>query len=714
MQNDFVLLEGYDQFSGSGTLSQTMAESTLTLDRTLSSAISLFAGAAFFQNYLPRYPTYTENGSGQYYSSGGGQKRASFADATARHQMLYNRYHKSRSMCSICHDVSNPALANLGLSGLPDQSSGQHLISEQYSASQYFHVERTFSEFMLSAYGQGPGAATNSEFQSQGASTITWAASCQDCHMMDVVGKGANKADAVLRPTGSSEHPQSGQPWHDQTGGNAWISRILASLDPNGPVYDPVNVQILNQGPSALTLDLSIGETPTTRGVELKAGSDRAKAQLLRAATLTNLGYNSQTGELSFRVLNNTGHKLISGFPEGRRMFLNIKVYYDVSLLQEINPYDVGVGTLKGLPLSYSPNSPPLEPHEVYIDPLVYEIHPTSSLTGETKTFHFVLATGRYKDNRIPPKGFLWQQAEARLSEPVWQGQSQATYYTSAEYAGGYDDVALTVAAGGSKVEIRLYYQGTSREYVEFLSDEINGVGLTLSSPAPSGEPQAYIIQTDPFFARLKAWGDAIWQLWYHNHGLDGGGQYIEAIVPYLMNTATLEVTPVPTPAESPTVAPTSTLLPTASPSLTPTATLTSTLTPTESPTLTPTESPTLTPTPTVTNTFTPTLTPTLEPTVTPSAQWSMTPTEVPTQVPTPVITATPVCIHDGDVNGDANNTAEDSQLAFYITLGVIQPTETQACSADCNNDGDVTAEDAQIIFYAAIGMGSCVDPLVD
>ena len=53
-------------------------------------------------------------------------------------------------------------------------------------------------------------------------------------------------------------------------------------------------------------------------------------------------------------VQNNTGHKLISGFPEGRRMFVNIKYYAaDGSIIHEINPYDATAGTLKGLTYPY-------------------------------------------------------------------------------------------------------------------------------------------------------------------------------------------------------------------------------------------------------------------------------------------------------------------------------------------------------------------------
>jgi hypothetical protein len=519
---------------GSGTLSQTEALKTYTADRTLAATIKRFSGQAFYDKFnMPVYPTYTENASGQYFVSTAADKRASFADAAAKHKMLYSRYHKSKYMCGTCHDVSNPVLANLGLSGLPDLSGGADLISEQYSAGRYFHVERTFSEFMLSAYGRG-GAATNPEFQA--LTNITAASKCQDCHMKDVRGYGCNKSGVPLRPDGSTEHPRSGLPHHDMTGGNAWVSHILASLDPAGPVYDPVNSALLKQGPAVLTLDLAAGETPVANGAALKAGSDRAKDQLKVAATVKDLNYDPVSGELTFKIQNNTPHKLISGFPEGRRMFANVRCYARGKLRYEVNPYDYEVGTLRGLPGSSA--SPALQTGQSYVDELVYEVHPRSDLTGEEHTFHFVLATGRSKDNRIPPKGFDIAAAVQRISEPVWHGVADPNYFTADEYAGGYDQVALNVGPGMAHIVITLYYQGTSREYIEFLRNEINGTSATLSSPTPSGEPSAYVIQTDPFFAKLKAWGNVIWQLWYHNHGLDGSGKSVDCIVPFKMTSA--------------------------------------------------------------------------------------------------------------------------------------------------------------------------------
>ena len=530
--NDWV---GY--WDEATSLSATEAAKTYTADRTQAAAIKLFSGQDFYtKTFFPKYPSYNENASGQYFVSSTGDKRASFADAEATHKMLYSRYHKSKYFCATCHDVSNPALANLGLSGLPDQSGGTDQISEQYAAHRYFHVERTFSEFMLSAYGQQGGAATNPEFLQQ--TGIDSVAMCQDCHMFDSVGRGCDKTKPPIRPIESIAHPNSGMPVHDLTGGNTWISHILGSLDPAGPIYDPVNAQILNKTTAQMMLDLDAGLSPKSNGAALAAGVERAKDQLRFAATIKDLLYDPATGSLQFKVQNNTGHKLISGFPEGRRMFLSITAWVNGRPAWRVNPYDYTVGTLKGLSPTTAPASPPLEPGEVYVDELVYEAAMKSDLTGENKTFHFVLATGRYKDNRIPPKGFDLAASYDRISQPVWNGVDAPDYFSADEYANGYHQVAINAPANAEYISIELYYQGTSREYVEFLRDQINGTGNTLSSPTPSGEAQAYIIQTDPFFQQLRVWGDVLWDLWVHNHGINGSGKSVAGIVPFQMTSA--------------------------------------------------------------------------------------------------------------------------------------------------------------------------------
>jgi hypothetical protein len=549
-------LNYWDETNQSDTPSQQEADLTYNEDILQAQNILLFNGSAFYDpNNLPISPDYTENASGQFFISAGSQKRASFADAAARHQMLYSRYHKSRFFCATCHDVSNPILANLGA------DVTQPLPTERNSAHSYYHVERTFSEFMLSDYSQAQGTPGKGPFAPNLYETShpdNLIGRCQDCHMRDVIGRACNKKGVPVRPTDSIEHPGSGQPLHDLTGGNAWISYILASTVGGSPNYDSFNDQLLNRGPAVLTLDLTQGE-----GIDpaaLLAGAERAKQQLQLAASIEDLNYNSTTGELSFRIQNNTGHKLISGFPEGRRIFVNIKAYDAGELIYEVNPYDSNAGTLKDLDYHYQPDPilplpEDLNDAETHIDELVYEMHPMSALTWEDETFHFALATDRYKDNRIPPKGFRIGQATTRLVQPRWHGADAPGYFTAAEYTGGYDDVSLAnygiSIPGADLVEVSLYYQTTSREYIEFLRDEINKTGnLTLYGPdnpltTPDGtlhnqtfatenglnlDPNdAYLIQDDPFFERLKAWGTTIWDLWTHNMNVPGGAPLLMA-----------------------------------------------------------------------------------------------------------------------------------------------------------------------------------------
>ncbi len=338
----------WDETGASDDPSQPAADTTRGQDATEAGQLLLFNGEPLYgPDDRPARPGYDESGSGQYYLSTGSQKRASFADAAARHQMLYSRYHKSKYFCATCHDVSNPILANHLLGGVgvdetrADFGPGRTLWTEDNPAYSYFHVERTFSEFMLSDYGQpggAPGLGPFAPSQFETSLPGNHIGKCQDCHMRDVVGVACNKNGVPVRPDDSVEHPQSGQPLHDLTGGNVWVPTVLASAVPGSANYDSFNDQKLNQGPAVLTLDLGqgLGIDPAA----LLAGADRARQQLQLAASIQNLAYDAASGALSFRIQNQTGHKLISGFPEGRRMFVNVKAYSGGSLIYEVNPYD--------------------------------------------------------------------------------------------------------------------------------------------------------------------------------------------------------------------------------------------------------------------------------------------------------------------------------------------------------------------------------------
>ena len=88
-----------------------------------------------------------------------------------------------------------------------------------------------------------------------------------------------------------------------------------------------------------------------------------------------------------------------------------------------------------------------------------------ASATGlpEGRSFHLVLNNVIMKDNRIPPRGFSNANFAAVQAAPV------AYSYADGQY---WDDTIYAIPAGARRAEVRVYYQTSSREYMEFLRDE--------------------------------------------------------------------------------------------------------------------------------------------------------------------------------------------------------------------------------------------------
>jgi hypothetical protein len=478
--------------------------------------IRAFNGNALFDGAgRPLANGWTENASAQFFISSDADTRGPYADSFAGHRGVYSRYEKSKYYCASCHDISNPVLANLPFAGATPGDGTTVLKTESAPAYSYAPVERTFSEFMLSDFAQPGGAPGEGRFAPTVFTTPhvgNAIASCQDCHMPMVTGMNASYPGALYRSVMSVDHPRTANAEHDLTGANALSPALLAAAVAGSPNYDATIAGLLGKGASTLTF--SFGQGVPLDAYALLAARNRALDTLARAAEVTALSYDAATGATSFRVRNLTGHKLPSGFPEGRRAFVNIRLFAKGALVHEVNPYDATIGTLKGLPAAYSPASPALSSKESYRDELVYEARSKSALTGEAETLHFALATGFEKDNRIPPRGFRIAEAAARMVVPAAGGVDAPSLFTAAEYGGGYDEVALTLPTGADRVEVQLLHQTITREYVEFLRSELAGTAKTLPSPTLSGEPKAYVVQTDPFFAKLAAWGETTWALW--------------------------------------------------------------------------------------------------------------------------------------------------------------------------------------------------------
>jgi hypothetical protein len=351
-------------------------------------------------------------GNGMYIIDPTGARRGPFVNAASGHPVLVSPFHREAALCGTCHDVSNPAFEKDGNGNYPPNPFDTP--PADTSAHTLMPIERTYSEWFYSEYNT-PGGV----FAPQFGGNMEFVATCQDCHMRDVTGQGCNLTPPI----------RDDLPLHDMTGGSTWLPGLLSTLYP-GEVDDAA----------------------------IQAGIQRARYMLQNAAELAIAQVGS---DLEVTVTNNSGHKLPTGYPEGRRIWINVK-FYDAgsNLISESGAYDPATGVL-----SHDP--------EVKI----YETKPgldadTASLVGVDPgpSFHFVLNNKIYKDNRIPPRGFTNAAYDGFGGSPVGHTYADGQYW---------DDTLYTIPPNAASAEVTLYYQSTSLEYITFLRDEnqTNSVG---------------------------------------------------------------------------------------------------------------------------------------------------------------------------------------------------------------------------------------------
>lgn len=166
---------------------------------------------------------------------------------------------------------------------------------------------------------------------------------------------------------------------------------------------------------------------------------------------------------LNVRIINQTGHKLPTGYPEGRRMWINVKFFNGASqLLAERGAYNAATALLSA------------DDTKVYEGKLGISAD-LAPIVGQPAGvgFHFALNNVWLKDNRIPPRGFTNAGFTAVQAAPVDYSYADGQYW---------DDTSFTMPVDTSRVEVRVFYQVASREYIEFLRDQntTNTAGDTL------------------------------------------------------------------------------------------------------------------------------------------------------------------------------------------------------------------------------------------
>ncbi len=442
-------------------------------------------------------PKKSFSGSAAMVLWGGPERMGPYGDGQASHPSLRSTFLRSNDMCGTCHDVSNPVTGDLahnngalvplapgtfsGVVGTPvaDKAAFKNF------PYKYGVIERTFSEAQASALGTthvGAYGSLPAELQAGAIAAAHRAAlastptgdyadgarrsfTCQTCHMPPLPGEGCRFAQA-----------RQDLAVHDLVGANYWLADAILHQD------------------AANTLRFGGGLGPNEIA-GMRDGQVRARRQLELAAGVTVRGD-------TVRVVNLTGHKLFTGYPEGRRMWLAME-WLDESgaILREDGAYGpiqvqmfgqthtvetildlagtntriyeakpgitsrwaqqlLGFGRSAALPLTFDRATGAVTK--------TLGQHAASPAAPDVSTFHFVLNNTIVSDNRVPPYGLRADAARQRNCTPV-----PATLYGNPGPGGTYqhwDELALAPPRGAMAARVRLMYQPTSYEYIQFLA----------------------------------------------------------------------------------------------------------------------------------------------------------------------------------------------------------------------------------------------------
>jgi len=310
------------------------------------------------------------------------------------HGVAKSSFHASSELCGVCHNISNPLLAD------DVRKEAPHLFG---------HIQRTYSEWLLSDFARRGKDGT-----------------CQSCHYKPVEGGGQASRFGDLRRKYFVMHgPVGGSTWVQDATFLVWKGRDL----------------------DRRALDLS---------------KQRAQLMLEEAASLE-MEF-PRPGYATLKVINKTGHKLPSGYEEGRRMWINA-VFMDSSgkVIKEIGKYGERQDAIFGKPATARTL---LDPDRTRVYEILFGISEARAEkygTRPGKSFHSVLNDYVIKDNRIPPEGFDNARFAEHLSAPVGASYADGQYW---------DEFEMELPEGCKRVVVKLMYESMSWDYLKFLADE--------------------------------------------------------------------------------------------------------------------------------------------------------------------------------------------------------------------------------------------------
>ena len=368
---------------------------------------------------------------------------ASYAQADQPpHAWSQSAFFNSSELCGTCHEVSSPTTSAGILKTL--------ILEDGTDTGRPFPMDRTYSEWLNSSYAE---ERFGNDFESGERidDIVRQGRTCQDCHL-----KTSDSPDARACTFDEPGFRTDELKLHQFVGGNTWIPAVLKGE------YG---------GPTGLDREQAFDQTIAWAQQLLTEESAEITLQLDPVDTI-----NEQL-VANVRVTNLSGHKLPTGYVEGRRMWLNVQARdAKNALIWESGAYDAATGVLttdsqikvyESLHGEWNATKGQCE---------------TTDMTGR-KVFHQVLGNCIAKDNRIPPLGFTGS-TNPELA-PVAYSYPETT--PGSGVLVNYDDTAYTIPVPmGTQLPVtvtaRLRYQTSSREYIEFLKTEAEQPGAEFPS----------------------------------------------------------------------------------------------------------------------------------------------------------------------------------------------------------------------------------------
>lgn len=340
------------------------------------------------------------------------------------HPTEENPIFRDSTMCGACHNITNPLTGHA--------------------------IERTFTEWLDSDFSD----PTGSDYQT-----------CQDCHMPAVQDEPACSIAGSHPLYGVFAKRRAEIKRHEFVGGNSWIPRVLQQTH---PMVDQPWVSGANYAGSRF-------QGSPSRNTAYENTALAAEAMLGRAAEVDLTAMPSGTDAITaqVRITNKTGHKLPTGYPEGRQMWIHLTAAdANGQTIFESGALDANHALVRDPQLKVYEAKQGLE-------------YPNQGLNGSS--FHFVLNNAIFKDNRIPPKGAGSRPGRGGNDsyDPVLAPWPTGGLYPPGQH---WDDTSYTVPVpAGTPRPITLratvYYQVASYEYVQFLA--AGGSGPVVTTPAP-------------------------------------------------------------------------------------------------------------------------------------------------------------------------------------------------------------------------------------